>query len=421
MGSISRGERRRSRREEKKGGRPEWATLEEFARLRIQGWLQDLLEEEITELLGRRKSERRAAVDAAEGYRNGHGKLRRLAMTAGTVTVRRPRVRGLEERFESRVLPLFVRRTEEVAELLPQLYLHGLAQGDFELALRGVLGEGAPLSPSSIERLRAKWTLEYAAWRTQRLDQLEVVYAWADGLYVKAGLEDTKAALLVIIGALRDGRKVVLAVESGQRESKESWARVLRDLRDRGLRPWQVTVADGHLGIWAALTDVFPTSEEQRCWNHRLVNVLDHLPKQEWAAARAFLRKLPYAETRAECERLRDEFVARYGKRYAKAAETLTRDWERMVTFYRFPKAHWRHLRTTNPVESPFSAVRLRTDAARRYKKVANAEALIWKILLIAEKTFRRLNAPALLKEVHQGDKFVDGVAEKKINGRIAA
>ena len=421
MGSISRAERRRSRREEKKGGRPEWATLEEFARLRIQGWLQDLLEEEITELLGRRKSERRAAVDAVEGYRNGRGKPRRLAMTAGTVTVRRPRVRGLEERFESRVLPLFVRRTEEVAELLPQLYLHGLAQGDFELALRGLLGEGAPLSPASIERLRAKWTLEYKAWRTQRLDDLEVVYAWADGLYVKAGLEDTKAALLVIIGALQDGRKVVLAVESGQRESKESWARVLRDLRDRGLRPWHVTVADGHLGIWAALTDVFPTSEEQRCWNHRLVNVLDHLPKKEWPEAKALLRTLPYADTRAECERRRDEFVARYGKRYPKAAETLTRDWERMVTFYRFPKAHWRHLRTTNPVESPFSAVRLRTDAARRYKKVANAEALIWKILLIAEKTFRRLNAPALLKEVCQGNKFVDGVAEKKVNGRLAA
>ena len=371
--------------------------------------------------MGRGKSERRAAVDAEGGYRNGHGKPRRLSMTAGTVTVRRPRVRGLEARFESRVLPLFVRRTEEVADLLPQLYLHGLANGDFELALRGLLGAGAPLSPASIERLRGKWTLEYKAWRTQRLDDLEVVYAWADGLYVKAGLEDTKAALLVIIGALADGRKVVLAVESGQRESKESWARVLRDLRDRGLRPWHVTVADGHLGIWSALAEVFPTSEEQRCWNHRLVNVLDHLPKKEWQEAKARLRRLPYADTRAECERLRDEFVTRYGKRYPKAAETLARDWERMVTFYRFPKAHWTHLRTTNPVESPFSAVRLRTDAARRYKKVANAEALIWKLLMIAEKTFRRLNAPALLKEVYQGSKFVDGVAEKKVNRRLAA
>ena len=421
MGSISRAARRRSRREEEKGARPEWATLEAFARIKIQSWLQDLLEEEMTELLGRRKSARRAAVDAEAGYRNGHGKPRRLAMTAGTITVRRPRVRGLEVRFESRMLPLFVRRTREVAELLPQLYLHGLAQGDFELALRGLLGDGAPLSAASIERLRAKWTLEYAAWRTQRLDQLEIVYAWADGLYVKAGLEDTKAALLVIIGALQDGRKVVLAVESGQRESTDSWARVLRDLRDRGLRPWKATVADGHLGIWGALRAVGLGDEEQRCWNHKLTNVLDQLPKKVWPPAKELLRTLPYAETREECERRRDEFAARYRKLYPKAVETLGRDWERMVTFYRFPQDHWTHLRTSNVVESPFAAVRLRTDAAKRYKKVANAEALIWKILLIAEKKFRRLNAPALLKDVYAGRKFVDGVAVNKVNRKLAA
>src|SRR2546426_1392801 len=410
MGSISRAARRRSRREEEKGARPEWATLEAFARIKIQSWLQDLLEEEMTELLGRRKSARRAAVDAEAGYRNGHGKPRRLAMTAGTITVRRPRVRGLEVRFESRMLPLFVRRTQEVAELLPQLYLHGLAQGDFELALRGLLGDGAPLSASSIERLRAKWQLEFEAWRSRRLDSLEVVYAWADGLYVKAGLEDSKAALLVIVGALRDGRKVVLAIESGQRESKESWARVLRDLFARGLRPWQATVADGHLGIWSALGEVFPDGAEQRCWNHRLTNVIDHLPKKEWSAAKELLRKIPYAASRAECERLRDQFAARYRKLCPKAVETLSRDWERMVTFYRFPKDHWIHLRTTNPVESPFAAVRLRTDAARRYKKVANAEALIWKILMIAEKKFRRLNSPELLAAVYDGQLFEDGL-----------
>lgn len=268
MQSINRAARRRSRRELAK--RPQWGTLEEFARSRIQSWLQGVLEEEVTELLGRGKSERRAVVDAPAGYRNGHGKTRRLAMMAGTIEVKRPRVRGLEQRFESRLLPLFVRRTEAVSELLPQLYLHGLAEGDFELALRGLLGDGAPLSASSIERLRAKWQLEFEAWRSRRLDNLEVVYAWADGLYVKAGLEDSKAALLVIVGALRDGRKVVLAIESGQRESKESWARVLRDLFARGLRPWQATVADGHLGIWSALGEVFPDGAEQRCWNHRV-------------------------------------------------------------------------------------------------------------------------------------------------------
>jgi putative transposase len=417
---ISRAERRRSRSELEK--RAEWDALEELARIKLQGWIQDLLEEEITDLLGRKKSERLAAVDAPAGYRNGHGKIRRVSMMSGTLEVRRPRVRGLEERFESRILPLFVRRTKEVGELLPRLYLHGLAQGDFELALRGLLGEGAPLSASSIERLRAKWQVEFQQWKSQRLDELEVVYAWADGLYVKAGLEDTKAALLVIVGALKDGRKVVLAVESGQRESKDSWARVLRDLRDRGLRPWKVTVADGHLGIWGALRDVDLGAEEQRCWNHKLTNVIDQLPRKEWPEARKLLRKIPYAETEKECERLRDQFAARYRKAYPKAVETLCRDWERMVTFYRFPQDHWTHLRTTNPVESPFSAVRLRTDAAKRYKKVVNAEALIWKILMIAEKKFRRLNSPELLEAVHRGQQFVDGIAlEERSRTRRAA
>jgi len=173
MQSINRAQRRRSSREAAK--RAQWAALEEFTRSRIADWIQDLLEEEVVEFLGRRKSERRVAVDRPEGYRNGYGKVRRLSMMAGTIELRRPRLRGLEQRFESRILPLFVRRTEQVSELLPQLYLHGLAQGDFELALRGLLGEGAPLSPSSIERLRAKWQLEYEAWRSRRLENLELV------------------------------------------------------------------------------------------------------------------------------------------------------------------------------------------------------------------------------------------------------
>jgi transposase-like protein len=185
-----------------------------MARERIQQFVQDLLEEEVTSLVGRRKSERRVGVDAPPVYRNGHGKSRKLAMMGGTIEVSRPRVRGLEERFESRILPLFRRRTEAVGELLPQLYLHGLAQGDFELALRGLLGDGAPLSESSIERLRGKWVAEFQAWRQRSLRGLEPVYLWADGIYVKAGLEKEKACLLVIVAGLRDGRKVVLAVAS---------------------------------------------------------------------------------------------------------------------------------------------------------------------------------------------------------------
>jgi putative transposase len=388
---------------------PTWETLEVWARVKVQEFVQAVLEEEVTALLGRRKSERRAAVDAPAGYRNGYSKPRRLAMMNGTITVRRPRVRGLEERFESRILPLFARRTKEVGELLPRLYLHGLAQGDFELALRGLLGEGAPLSTASIARLRGKWQVEYEAWCRRSLEAEPVVYVWADGIYVKAGLEREKAALLVVIGAFRDGRKEVLAVVPGYRESTESWAAVLRDLKARGLSTPKLVVADGHLGIWSALAQVWPETREQRCWNHKILNVLDRLPRKVQAEAKPLLTRIPYAPTRREAERQRKEFAHRYGQWYPKAAEVLESDWERMVTFYDFPEAHWKHLRTTNVVESPFAAVRLRTTAAKRFKKVTNASALIWRVLMVAEKRFRRLDAPELLPLVVEGEKFVDG------------
>lgn len=392
-----------------------WDYLEDFVRGHIQQFIQRLLVEEVTMRLGRAKSERLVAVDAPAGYRNGYGKPRKLTLTCGTITVQRPRVRNLTERFVSRLLPLFQRRTKQVGELLPQLYLHGLALGDFELALRGLLGEGAPLSPASLQRLKAQWQTEYATWQQRRLDELEVVYVWADGLYVKAGLDDSKAALLVLIGALTDGRKVVLAVESGQRESKESWGTVLRDLRTRGLKPWRCTIADGHLGIWAALAEQQPTAAEQRCWNHKIVNVLDAIPTKYQPEATTLLKTLPYAETRGECERLRDQFSRRYRPLAPKAVERLHHDWDRLVTFYQFPNEHWRHLRTTNVVESPFASVRLRTTAGKRFKRVASATALIWKLLQVAEQTFRRLNAPDLLPAVYAGRQYVDG----NINNRV--
>lgn len=397
---------------------PVWETLEAFARGQVQLFIQRLLEEEVTELLGREKSERRAP-DELPGYRNGYGKTRRLALLNGTITLRRPRVRGLEERFESRLLPLFKRRTEEVAAMLPELYLHGLSLGDFELALRGLLGEGAPLSSASIARLKEQWCVEYESWRRRDLSELDLVYCWADGLYVKAGIEDGKAALLVVIGATSDGQKHVLAVESGQRESVESWTRVLRDLKARGLRAPRLTMADGHLGIWGALAQVYRESAEQRCWNHKILNVLDQVPLKKQGAVKLWLRKMMYAETRAECEAERKKCVAQFRKLYPKAMETLERDWERMVTFYDYPKEHWKHLRTTNIVESPFDRVRLRTSAAKRYKRVENACALIWKVLCVAEKMFRKLNAPHLLPSVAVGVKYVDGIAVKP--KRVAA
>ena len=331
-------------------------------------------------------------------------------MLNGTMEVRRPRVRNTTERFESEILPYFHRKSKQLGQLLPELYLHGLATGDFEQAMRGLLGAGAPLSRASIQRLKSTWQLEYDEWSQQDLSELEVVYHWADGLYVKAGIAKERAALLVIIAGLSDGRKVLLACESGQRESKESWSRILRNLRDRGLKLGRLTVADGHLGIWSALAEQHPEGQEQRCWNHKSMNVVDHLPKTDQPAARQLLHGMAFADSRAACERKRDQFIRRYQKNYPKAGETLLRDWDRMITFYAFPKQHWVHLRTTNIVESPFDMVRLRTNAARRFKRVENATAMIWRLLRVAEKAWRHLKGSDLLQEVYDGQQFANGI-----------
>jgi len=384
--------------------------------------LQELLEAEMDELLGRAKSERRKAVDAPPGYRNGYGKPRRLTLSNGTVTVRRPRVRGLDQRFESRLLPLFARRTPEVNDLLPELYLHGLAQGDFDLALRGLLGEDAPISANTIARLKEKWHGEWEEWATRRLDGLEVVYLWVDGIFVKAGFEKEKAAVLAVMAALSDGSKVIVAVKAGYRESKEAWSEILRDLKRRGMNCPRLVVGDGNLGIWSALGEVYPQAREQRCWNHRIVNAVDKVPKKHQAGALVYLRQIPYAETVEEAERLKSKYQQWCRKKgFEEAARVLDRDWERMITFYEFPKEHWQHLRTSNPIESPFSALRLRTDAAKRFKKIENALAMIWKMMLVAEKRFRRLNAPELMKDVHQGATYVNGVKTSDRSEEAAA
>lgn len=396
--------------------------LESWVRAKIQVYIQDLLEEEVTSFLGRGKSERLKQLDAESGYRNGYGKPRNLSLTSGTITVRRPRVRDLDERFESRILPLFVRRSREVGDLLPELYLHGLAQADFELALRGLLGDGAPLSEASIARLKAKWQTEYEVWNSRRLDELEVVYLWVDGLYVKAGLERDKACMLVALAGLSDGSKVFIGFQAGHRESTESWASLIRSLKGRGLRRPRLVIGDGCLGIWAAIANVWPEVEEQRCWNHRILNILDRLAKRNQPQATLMLKKIPVASTRKEAERLRAEFQGWCRKiGCPEAALIIENDWERMVTFYSYPKAHWKHLRTSNAVESPFSRVRLRTDASRRYKKVENATALIWKTIMISEKRFQKLNGAELLKEVYEGARYVDGIRVKEAEKEAAA
>lgn len=399
-----------------------WNCLEDMVRQQAQTLIQRVLEEEVEALLGRKKHERKPEIDAPPGYRNGYGKERKLSLTSGTVTLRRPRVKGLEERFESRILPLFARRTAEVGNLIPELYLHGLSHGDFELALRGLLGDGAPLSASSVARLKEKWQAEKAAWDQRSLADLEVVYLWVDGVYVKAGLEKEKACVFVAVAGLADGRKVVVALAAGHRESTTGWETFLRDLKNRGMRAPRLVCGDGNLGIWGAVGGIFPDTDEQRCWNHRIVNVLDKLPKKLQPDGKELLKVIPYSETEFEAEIAKRRFQAWASQKGQKdAAKLIDQDWARMMTFYRYPKDHWRHLRTSNIIESPFATLRLRTDAAKRFKKVENATAVVWKMLLVTEKTFRKLNAPHLMALVYAGAKCKDGVViREEAKGKAA-
>jgi len=274
--------------------------LEEYARGKIRDHLQDLLEQEVTEWLGWERGERKGNALEQPGYRNGYGKPRRFTMSLGTMEIRRPRVRDLGERFVSKILPLFKRQTKEVRELIPELYLHGLASGDFELALRELLGEGAPLSASSLQRLKEKWQGEYEKWRSTGIEEEDWAYFWADGIYVKAGIGKEKAALLVVIGAQENGTKRFLALEPGYRESKESWALVLRQLKSRGVKSAKLFVGDGNLGLWAAVGEVYPQSREQLCWNHKMLNVIDAVSKKEQVEVKKHLTAMMYAENRQE-------------------------------------------------------------------------------------------------------------------------
>ena len=274
------------------------------------------------------------------------------------------------------------------------------------------------MSASSVQRLTEDWPRDDAQWRTQDLSALEPVYVWADGIYVKAGLESTKAALLVLIAALADGTKVVLAVESGHRESSESWAEILRDLTARGLAAPACVIGDGALGLWKAVGQVLPAAAEQRCWNHKLRNVVDAVPLKQQPDVLAAMQRMAAADTAADtvadavadAEQERQRFHRDDRLRFTKACERLDRDWARMLTYDQFPKAHWRHLRTTNVVKSPFAAVRLRTSAAKRFKKVKRATVIIWRLLRVAEQRFRKRNAPEQCRDVYRGVRYVDGV-----------
>lgn len=388
-------------------------TSKQWVRGRSKGQLHQILEGEgPTYLRGVQTGHRCdvAPVDVPTGIRQGCGKPDQSPMTGGTVTVLRPKIVDLAKRFERKILPLLTRRPREVGRIPSGQDVQGLATEDFDGALHNLLSEGAPLPAGSIQRLKMFFQLEYDAWRKRDLSHLAVAYWWADGVYVKAGIENDKSALLTIVGTLMTGERILLACDSGKRESKESWLTLLRDLKHRGLTFPRLTVADERLGLWAALDEIHPSGAQQGCWNRKIATVLKTLPKEARPKAREQLKAMAQAETQVECEKRRDKFVRTYRKTEEKAVKTLLLDWERMVTFYVFPQEHWRHIRTTNIIVSPFDSAQLRTTASRHYKRIEGAKAIMWKILLVAEKSWKRLHAPELLPLVSSHVTFKDGV-----------
>jgi len=354
----------------------------------------------------------------AKVVHNGQAQARKLTLGAGTVELKAPRVndrrrdeQGQRRRFSSRILPPYMRRSPKVAEVLPILYLRGLSTGDFRPALEGLLGEDAAgLSPANIARLTGCWEKEYTAFRQRDLTGREYVYVWVDGVHFNIRLEDDRLCTLVMIGARPNGEKELLAVEDGYRESGESWKALLRDLKRRGLAAPALAVGDGALGFWAAVREVWPETREQACWVHKLANVLDKLPQRLQPRAKRALHEMMYAQSRAECEAARLRFAAEYQAKYPKAVESLAARWERLVTFFNFPAEHWKHLRTTNVIESPFATVRLRERATRGAGSRTKGLLMAFKLLEMTQQRWRRLDGAHLLPLVRAGVKFVDGV-----------
>jgi len=298
-----------------------------------------------------------------------------------------------------------------ISELLPALYLRGLSTGDFKEGLTALLGENAAgFSPSVVTRLVSAWQDEYKAWKGRPLDGHDYVYIWADGVHFNVRLEDERLACLVIIGARPDGTKEVIALEDGFRESTQSWASVLRDLKSRGLGAPVVAVGDGALGFWAALREVFPHTREQRCWVHKIANVLDKLPKSLQPKAKSALHEMMNAPTGADCEAIRAKFIAEYEAKYPKATTALDSDFEKLTTHFDFPAEHWKHLRTTNPIESTFATVKLRQRVTKGAGSRAAGLAMAYRLMMLAESSWRRLDGRHLLPLVQAGVAFKDGI-----------
>ena len=354
--------------------------------------------------------------------RNGRAQARRVTCEAGTMEVRAPRVNdrrvcddGERQRFTSRILPPYMRRSPKVAEVLPLLYLRGLSTGDFREALPVLLGaDAAGLSATNIARLTASWDEEYQAFRKRDLSACDYVYVWVDGIHFSIRLEDDRLCTLVMIGVRADGTKELVALEDGYRESTESWSSVLRDLRGRGMRAPAVAVGDGALGFWSAVRDVWPETAPQRDWCHKLANVLDKLPQRLRPRAKRALHDVMYAPTKTDAETAIGAFVAEFKVKYPKATACLVEDQEALLTFFSYPAEHWTHLRTTNLIESPFATVRLRQRVTKGAGSRTKGLLMAFKLLEMAQRRWRRLNGAHLLPLVRAGVRFVDGAMQER-------
>ena len=351
--------------------------------------------------------------------RNGHAPERTIQTGLGDILVARPRVddRRIDEdgermRFESKLLPPYLRRTKNIEELLPWLYLKGISTGDFSEALAALLGTDAPgLSATTITRLKKSWEDGFAAWNHRSLAGKQYVYVWADGIHFNIRLQEGRQCILVVMGATAAGKKELVAVEDGVRESEQSWKEVLLDLQARGLEiDPEVAVADGALGFWKALPQVWPTTRQQRCWVHKAANVLNKVPKSVQPKMREALREIWDAPTRAEAEAAFELLVEKYEAKYPRATECPSKDREELLVFYAFPAEHWRHLRTTNPIESTFATVRLRTTRTKGCGSRIACLTMVFKLAQAAERKWRRLNGHALLGDVIRGVIFKDGI-----------
>ena len=350
--------------------------------------------------------------------RNGYHAAREVTTAAGAVPVRAPRVNdrrtdpvtGERRRFASSILPAWARKSAKVAEVLPLLYLHGLSSSDFGPALEQFLGTGAGLSAATITRLTGQWQAEAEAFATRSLAESDYVYVWVDGIHLKVRLAQDKVCLLVIIGVRADGTKELVALDDGHRESSESWADLLRSCRRRGMGAPVLAVGDGALGFWAAVREVFPATREQRCWFHKISNVLNCLPKSAQPGAKAALAEIWNAEDRGHAERAARVFASDYGVKWPKAAAKITDDLDVLLAFYDYPAEHWIHLRTTNPIESTFATVRLRQRVTKGPGSRAAGVAMAYKLIEAAQARWRAVNAPPLVALVRAGATFDKGV-----------